>query len=243
MTANAAAPVHRTSEHRFYIAMAIAILATVVVGFARTFFFARWFPEVQHLAAPEPFFYFHGAVFTAWMLLLLVQPLLVASRRTDLHRKLGWVGAALAAAMIGVGIEGSLIAARRPGGFLGIPVPAASFLLVPLLDIALFALFVGLAIARRRDLQAHKRLMLVGTISILGAAVARLPLSFMVGPVAFFLGTDLFLLPLVLWDLKSRGRLHPVTLWGGLLIIASQPFRLWLSGTETWLDFARRLIG
>lgn len=243
MTTQVAGPVDRRSEHRFYVAMAVAILATVVAGFARTFFLARWFPEMKPLAAPEPFFYFHGLVFTAWMLLLLVQPLLVANRRTDLHRKLGWVGAALAATMVFVGIEGSLIAARRPTGFMGLDIPAASFLLVPLLDIALFALFVGLAISRRRDLQAHKRLMLLGTISILGAAVARLPLSFMVGPLAFFLGTDLFLLPLVLWDWKSRGRLHPVTLWGGLLLIASQPFRLWFSGTELWLNLANRWIG
>jgi FtsH-binding integral membrane protein len=243
MTAPAAAPVNRTSEHRFYAGMAVAILATVLVGFGRTFFLARWFPEVQHLAAPETFFYVHGAIFTAWMLLLLLQPVLVARQRTDLHRKLGWVGAALAAAMIGVGFEGALLAARRPGGFMGLDIPATVFLIVPLLDIALFALLVGLAIARRRDLQAHKRLMLVGTISILGAAVARLPLSFMVGPIAFFVGTDLFLLPLVAWDLRSRGRLHPVTLWGGLLLIASQPFRLWVSGTETWQGFARWLIG
>lgn len=243
MTAAATAPADRRSEHRFYTAMAGAILATVLVGFSRTFFLARFFPEVQHLAAPEAFFYLHGAVFTAWMLLLLVQPVLVARRRTDIHRKLGWAGAALAAAMVGVGIEGALLAARRPGGFMGIDAPAAVFLIVPLLDIALFALLVGLAIVRRGDLQAHKRLMLVGTICILDAAVARLPLPFMTGPVAFFVGTDLFLLPLVLWDLKSRRRLHPVTLWGGLLLIASQPFRLWFSGTETWLGFANWLIG
>lgn len=243
MTASAAAPVNRTFEHRFYVGMAVAILVTVVAGFARTFFLARWFPEVQHLAAPETFFYLHGAIFTAWMVLLLVQPLLVARRRTDLHRKLGWVGAGLAAAMIGVGIEGALLAARRPGGFMGIEIPATVFLIVPLLDIALFTLFVGLAIARRSDLQAHKRLMLIGTISILGAAVARLPLSFMVGPVAFFLGTDLFLAPLVVWDWRSRGRLHPVTLWGGLLLLASQPFRLWFSTTAAWQSFATWLIG
>lgn len=243
MSNQVAGPVDRRSERRFYVAMAVGILATVFVGFSRTFFLSRWFPEMQSFAAPEPFFYLHGAVYTAWVVLLLVQPVLVARRRLDLHRKLGWAGAGLAATMVVVGIGGSLIAARRPGGFMGLEIPAAVFLLVPLLDIALFVLFVGLAIARRKDAQAHKRLMLVGTISILGAAVARLPLSFMVGPIAFFLGTDLFLLPLVLWDLTSRGRLHPVTLWGGLLLVASQPFRLWFSGTETWLRIANWLIG
>jgi len=42
--------------------------------------------------------------------------------------------------------------------------------------------------------------------------------------------------PLAIWDFKTRGRLHPVTLWAGLLLIVSQPLRLWLSGTDAWLQ-------
>jgi hypothetical protein len=47
----------------------------------------------------------------------------------------------------------------------------------------------------------------------------------------------------VVWDLRTRGRLHLVTLWGGLLMIASQPLRLIVSGTEGWLAFARWATG
>jgi hypothetical protein len=59
----------------------------------------------------------------------------------------------------------------------------------------------------------------------------------------FFGLTDLFLVPIVIWDLASRGRVHSATAWGGLLIIVSQPLRLVLSGTPAWLAFARWATG
>jgi hypothetical protein len=41
--------------------------------------------------------------------------------------------------------------------------------------------------------------------------------------------------------LVTRRRLHPVTLWGGLALVVSQPLRLVVSGTGAWLAFARWL--
>ena len=38
--------------------------------------------------------------------------------------------------------------------------------------------------------------------------------------------------PLVVWDLKTRSRLHPVTLWCGLLLVLSGPARLLLARTD-----------
>src|SRR6188768_3696401 len=108
-------------ERRFYIGMALLVLASVFIGFSRTYFLKPWFPEAQQFAPPEAFFfYIHGVSFTAWILLLVLQPLLVARRRVDWHRLVGWFGAGLAAVVIVVGTMGALIAARRPGGFLGV---------------------------------------------------------------------------------------------------------------------------
>ena len=107
----------------------------------------------------------------------------------------------------------------------------------------LFALFVGLAIAMRRNTQTHKRCMLLATVNLATAAIARWPGVLSLGPPAFFGLTDLFLVPLAIRDVRSRGRLHPVTLWGGLVIIVSQPLRLVVSGTDSWLAFARWATG
>jgi hypothetical protein len=45
------------------------------------------------------------------------------------------------------------------------------------------------------------------------------------------------------FDTIKNRRLHPAFLWGTLLIIASQPLRLMLSGTDIWLRFATMLVG
>ena len=229
------------AERRFYTGMAIAILAVVFVGFARSFFLRPWFPD--HPAPPERFFTVHGLAFAAWIVLLVTQASFVRAGRVDLHRKLGMAGAGLALAMLVLGVWGALIAAKRSTGFVDIPVPPLQFLIVPFADLLLFATFVAYAIARRGDPQAHKRAMLLATISILGAAVARLPGLAALGPPAFFGLTDLFIVAIGVWDWRTRGRLHPVTLWGGLALIVSQPLRLAVMGTEGWLAFARWATG
>ena len=231
-----------SGEHSFYTGMTIAMLVTVYVGFARSFFLRPLFPAWP--SPSEPIFYVHGAAFTAWIVLLVVQASLVATGRTAVHRRLGGWGVVLAAAMLVLGILGALVAAGRPTGFVGIPVSPLQFLVIPIVDMVLFASFVGLAITRRNDPQSHKRWMLLATMNLLTAAVARWPGVITLGAPPLFFGlTDLFLVALAIWDFASRGRLHPVTLWGGLLLVVSQPLRLVISGTSAWLGFARWATG
>jgi hypothetical protein len=100
-----------------------------------------------------------------------------------------------------------------------------------------------LAIAKRGEPQTHKRLMLLATINLTTAAIARWPVVSTLGPPAVFGATDLFIVALAAWDVRTRGRLHPATLWGGLAILVSQPLRLLVSGTEVWQAFARWATG
>jgi hypothetical protein len=230
-----------SSERRFFTGMALAILVTVIVGFSRSFFLRPLFPDWP--SPSETIFYVHGAAFTAWIVLLVVQATLVAGGRTELHRQIGPFSAVLAVAMVVLGTIGALVAARRVTGFTQNPVPPLQFLAIPIFDIILFAAFVWLAIAQRRNPQTHKRWMLLATVNLVTAAIARWPGVFALGPLAFFGLTDLFIIALAIWDFRTRGRLHPVTLWGGLLIIVSQPLRLVVSSTQGWLAFARWATG
>lgn len=230
-----------SSERRFFTGMALAILATVIVGFSRSFFLRPLFPDWP--SPSETIFYVHGAVFTAWIVLLVVQVTLVAGGRTELHRKIGPFGAVLAVAMVVLGTIGALGAARRVTGFTQVPVPPLQFLAIPIFDMILFAAFVWLAIDQRRSPQTHKRWMLLATVNLVTAAISRWPGVLALGPLAFFGLTDLFIIALAIWDFRARGRLHPVTLWGGLLIIVSQPLRLVVSGTQGWLAFAQWATG
>jgi hypothetical protein len=234
-----------TLEHSFYFSFATFIAAAVFLGFARTFFLRRWFPSWAALhAAPEFFFVIHGLVNAAWFALFIAQVALVGSRRVRLHRQMGLFGTGVAIAVVILGIWGSLIAARRPKGFIDVPVSPLQFLVIPLSLLLLFSIFVILAILRRRDAQMHKRCMVLASLSLVEAAVGRWPLAFLRSATLLpFLSpldltVDLFLLPLVWWDLHSRRRLHPVTLWGGLALILIHPLRLLLAGTTTWQRFA-----
>jgi len=226
-----------TAERRFFTGLSLAALVVVYVGFARTFFLRPWFPDAP--APTESIFLVHGLVFACWCVLLLMQTSLVAFGRYDAHRALGIVGAALAAAMVVLGLAGALVAASRSTGFVGVPVPPLQFLIVPVVDVALFATFVTLAVLRRHDAQAHKRWMILGTVNLLVAAFARWPGVISIPNPLVFMGlADLFIVALVVWDLRTRGRVHPATLWGGLALIVSQPLRLALSGSAAWLAIA-----
>ena len=230
------------AERAFHLGITAALLAAVFIGFAPSFFLRPWFlPEIAATTPPETLFYVHGGFFAAWFGLLVLQAFLVSSGRIGVHRKVGWTGGALACAMVALGSYGAIVAARR--GFVGIDAPGPAFLAIPLVDMVLFSLFVGLAIAKRGQPQAHKRLMLLASISLLAAAIVRWPFELAKSPPAFFGLTDLFIVAMVVWDLATQRRVHRVTLWGGLLLIASQPFRLWLSGTQGWLRFAGWLVG
>lgn len=239
-----------TAERRFYFGMTLFLTAGLLLGFARTYFLKPWFQEwARAHGAPEPFFAFHGAVFVVWFALLFVQIFLIGSARVHLHKRLGWFGAGLGLLMVAVGVIGSLIAARRPTGFIDVPMPPLQFLILPFGNSLLFGIFFALAIFKRRKPQSHKRLILIATIFLMEASVARWPFPFMTMPLPvppftmLEAGTDLFLVPLIAWDLYTRRRLHPVTVWGGLTLIAYQFTRFLISGTAIWLAFAAWAVG
>jgi len=229
----------RRGERLFYTGMTVAMVLTAFAGFAPTYYLRPYF----NTSPLPPLLHLHGIVFTSWLALLFTQTTLVAANRTGVHRRLGIVGGALAVLMIVVGVMTAIIRTKQ-GMNLGDGSSPLAFLVIPLGDMAVFSSLVGAGFYFRRRADVHKRLMLLATISILTAAIARLPFEFMkAGPVAFFTLTDLFIVACVLYDLISRGRVHRATVWGGLLIIVSQPLRLLIASTDAWLAIATWLTG
>ena len=235
---------NRRGEHRFFSTMAAAIVLTALAGFARTYFLRPLLPA----PAPPPreltpLIHLHGLLFTGWVLLLLAQVRLVAAKRIGLHRRLGVAGAAMAALMVGVGTLTAIYGVVR--GVTPFGMDPRRFLIVPLFAIGLFSVFVVAGVRTRRDAQSHKRFMLLATIALLPPAIARWVLLLGLGPPVVLAVSTLFLLPLAGWDLKTCRRLHPVTLWGGLLLVVSGPLRLALAQTDGWLvlsDWLVRLV-
>jgi hypothetical protein len=54
--------------------------------------------------------------------------------------------------------------------------------------------------------------------------------------------TFVILLPMAAWDLASGGRIHPITLFGGLAILLMNPFTALLWQSSAWLAIADRLV-
>jgi uncharacterized membrane protein YozB (DUF420 family) len=105
----------------------------------------------------------------------------------------------------------------------------------------LFAVFTGAALRMRGNREAHKRLMLLAYVTIIGAAVARLPGVLPLGPLAFSGFTFVFILIGIIYDRLSRHRVHPVYIRGGGVLVLSVPLRLAVSGTDAWKSFAQIL--
>jgi hypothetical protein len=226
----------------FYSLIAIAMALTVIAGFAPTYYLRFFSDGPKTTVSGGPFtglIHLHGALFTAWVLLFIIQTALVSSRRVAVHRRMGVAGAVLAAAMVTVGTFTAIATAARGAAPVG--VDPLAFLAIPIFDMVLFATFVTAAIVLRRDKETHKRLMLLAYVSIITAAVARLPGVLPHGPLVFFGLAFCFVLAAAAYDLMSRRRIHKVYLWGGALIAISVPLRLALSGTTAWHAFAQAL--
>ncbi len=233
-----------TYDRLFYGGMAVALGLAVLAGFAPTYYlrFLHGGPSATLSGGPfTRLVHLHGALFTAWMLLFIVQAALVASRRVAVHRRLGIGGAVLAAGMVVAGTSLAIATAARGSSPPGMT-PIA-FLVIPLFDMVLFATFVTTALIKRRDKEAHKRLMLLAYVSIVTAALARLPGMLPLGPPAFFGLSLLFVVAGAIYDRVSRGRIHRAYLWGGALIVVSIPVRLAISSTAAWRALAQMLIG
>ena len=228
----------------FYGGMAITMGLVAFVGFARTYYLS-WYFGTHGTISGGPLtavVHIHAALFTAWVLLFVAQTSLVATHRVAVHRRMGVAVAVLAGLMVAAGTTIAIATARRGGAPPGIS--PEQFLAIPLGDIAGFATLVAIALWMRRNKEMHKRLMLLAYLAILAAAVARFPGVLPLGPLAFYGFTFIpFLAAVVIYDWVTRGRVHPVYLWGGGLLIASVPLRLMISTTPAWHRLAGALIG
>ncbi len=238
-SAVAAAPAGvRANDRAFYTGIAIAAALAVLVGFSRTYFLRPWFDTAPLDAA----FHVHGLVFSAWIALFVAQTSLVATGRTDVHRKLGWLGACLAVTMVVVALNAAVHGAHRDIAA-GYEIESLRFFTTPVLAMAMFASLVALAVATRGRPETHKRLMLLATLSLLDAAVARWPVRGLSdSTLAQYAITDAFIAAAMLYDFASRRSVSAVYVWGGIAIVVEQWARDALGATAFWQSLAAKIL-
>lgn len=230
-------------DRKFYVGMAIAMLFTALVGFSPTYFVGLISGHARTITGrvPNATVHLHALLFMSWLVLFIVQTSLVATHRVKVHRKLGYFGVALAAAMIVVGGRTAVEAAR-----LGAVPPGANpwnFIAIPFGDITTFAIFFLAAVLWRNDKDKHKRLMVLATACLMSAALVRWPGVLRVGPLVSYGLTLLFPIAGAVYDRWSRGRVHPVYWWGLALIVLGVPVRVVLLSSPAWEHTMQSLFG
>jgi len=197
-----------------------------------------------------PIVHVHALFFVGWLVLLTAQLLLIRTRRLDVHRRLGMAAAWLIPVMVVIALATAWTVQRQVAPLPGPHRP--QFISINLTDMLGFATLAGTGIMLRRDPSAHKRLMLLSTLYLSTAGFARLWL-FTVGPggtdsfwgffLAYNLGGDILVAMLGLYDLATRGRLHPAYVLGGGWILVNELAAAWLFFSPGWKAISIRILG
>ena len=204
-----------TPARYFFAGAAITMLAIMVAGFHP--YYLRGEGMAGRRISPQlaTLVFVHGAAMTAWLMLFLAQSLLVPARKLRIHMKLGWGGIAIAFVAACTCFMLAVESVR--------PVPASpfwgmayrQFLLVMLIEVALFTLFVLAGVLYRSRPKIHKAMMLLASLSILAGATVRMPVLFA-----------------VFGEAGWPGIFGPVFVLGALFLLA----RSFLAGaTDRWL--------
>lgn len=230
-----AQPAEVARPRRFFLIFNVVLLAIVLVGFAPTLF-------LRALSNPPPipfYLHLHGAIVTGWFMLTVLQAWL-GKQNPRLHRKLGYFGAGYGVLVVCAGLMASLGVVPRalqegisfdndvadigiPG--LGTGITFLTFISrvvwTNLVTLVAFAALLALAVIYRNRADYHKRFMLMATISIIGAALARISRWPVLGgeqgpfiPLALLT----LLLAVVAYDVSTLRKVHKAT-WVGIAVI------------------------
>jgi len=183
----------------------------------------------------------HGALFFAWPILFLVQTMLIARGKHDIHRSLGLFGIALATSMFFTGIAAVAndLNTNQDG-----------LALVAFAGLMMFSLFVILAFVYHKKRDYHSRWMFLATLAIMQAVSARLVARVLLGVTPsveipqvalvqragmIHLLFDIVVLAIVcVVDWRRRGRPHAVFIFGGALLLIVHAFRHLVLETAAW---------
>jgi hypothetical protein len=232
----AAGRLQHRGDRWFYICAGLFVILLAFAGFGPSII-----DQSRRNAPLTPLVIAHGIVSGAWLLLFVTQATLVATRRIAVHRRLGLVGGLLAPVVFVVGyrvlieevrrgyeLSGDLARAFTP---LDSPPPsAAEFapgILPPLAGFFNFAVLAIAGLCCLRWPDVHKRLMLLALTPLAGEPIIHL-VGHVAGRWPTLQGAAIFLLPVQLllffasaiYDKVSMGRIHWVSLWVPILLLA-----------------------
>lgn len=245
-----------TDKHRvdrwFFIAVGVAMILLNVMAFGPSIIE----PHGRRMPLPlTPLVTAHVVASAAFIVVFLVQAVLAATGRTDVHRRLGIFGAALAASLVIFGYFALVGEARRgfdlSGDLSSLPAPPGmevASIMSPIIQLVLFGLLFAAALSFRGRPELHKRLMLLAVLGILSQPpmahlISHWPALHPWAPLLFPISSALFLIPSAVHDKIVDGRIHSISIWMPIaLFVAQAAFFAVVAGTPIWITFANWLI-
>lgn len=217
IVATAYMPLSIARDDRFFLTMAIIMALTNVAGFSLQLAMGR------STFVPPWTVHAHALLFFGWTAFYVVQSALVAGGSIALHRRLGWIGAGWAVAIVLVGVATTVMMVRR--GTTPFFFQPAFFLFMNSLSVLAFGGLVTAAIRLRRRTDWHRRLLFCAMAVLTGPAWGRLlPLPLMIPWAAWgvFVAVMLFPLAGMIADKRRTGLVHRAWWWGTGVMLATQ---------------------
>jgi hypothetical protein len=238
-------PTRRVADGNFFLLYVALIWLAVLAGFG-----PEMIRRLNSNAAPFPIaVHVHAVITLAWLGLLTSQTLLIRKRELRLHRKWGTAGGILAVAVILGGLWAALAFEKL---VMNTPERRPHFLAIEWSNVIEFGGLAAAAIIARTRPAAHKRLILLATLSLTPAAFNRAIGKPFLHPllgsgvwqtwIQIFSVTDLMVLGIGVYDWRTRGRVHPAWALGALWILAGQLTASWLFYNPGWNALAASIL-
>ncbi len=159
----------------FYSIAAIVMLGITLIGFRHFYFHGQSYPGRPLTAPIRTLILVHGMAMSAWLILSIIQPLLIATRRAKVHMALGRIGAVIASMIVVLGlvIATQSTAVAIPDDTFGALTPK-QFMALSYATMLMFGLLVGLGVWHRKRADIHKPMMFLGTLCAMAAAMDRI---------------------------------------------------------------------
>lgn len=245
-------------DNYFFFVYALFLLSVVILGFAPSLFlrFAFETPSI-------PFYlHLHGAILTGWFIWVVAQAWLIRINNPALHMKLGYFAAAYGFAVVVGGLMATVNVVSRDFGLdltfdtdmadvdpaLGIGISYLTFISgvvwANIVSVTTFAILLASAVIFRSNSAAHKRLILIATVSILGPALARISrLEILGGEQGPFIPAALLTLlaAIIVYDLITLKNVHKASLAGIVFAVTLSILGTMVAGSEFGQEFVRAL--
>lgn len=226
-------------ERNFYFMMSLLVAAVVVYGFSHTID-----QNLIHPKIPRPrLLYFHAAIFTGWLLFVILQSGLVRTHNVRIHRTIGWFGVGLGVLIPVVGVATAVTMARFDMAQLQMN-NADADMIIPMWDMVVFIATFVPAIFLRKKPEFHRRLILIATCALTAAGWGRFP-EWLLPPATFYAGVDMLILLGVLRDWLANRTVHPVYLYVLPVLIAGQTLVMYANVHKSvpWMKIAHAILG